>query len=92
MTTTGNTTQRGYGYTHQQQRKRWVRTMARQGGAPCARCGGWIDPAEAWHLDHDDVDSGMYLGPSHEWCNTSAGGTKARGKIRESMRPRSRQW
>jgi hypothetical protein len=42
----------------------------------CARCGHLILPGEKFHLDHTDDRTG-YLGPSHERCNTSAGGKAA---------------
>jgi hypothetical protein len=91
MSTPGNTTQRGYGYTHQQQRRQWARTMARQGGAECARCGGWIDPDQPWDLGHHDWDRTVYVGPEHRLCNRRAGGLSARGKLEQPL-PRSREW
>ena len=87
MSVPGNTTQRGYGYTHQQQRKRWAPTVQR-GEVICARygqpgypdCPGLIHPGQAWDLGHDDWDRTVYTGPEHMQCNRRAGALKARGK------------
>jgi hypothetical protein len=62
------TTERGYGYPHQLERKRWARVVAR-GEAYCARCEGWIHPTATWHLAHNPYDVRRYLGPMHERCN-----------------------
>jgi hypothetical protein len=72
----GNSNQRGYGAQHQRTRTTLdIRVQA--GLINCARCGQRIKQGEPWHLDHDDTDRGKYLGPSHAFCNTSAGGRKA---------------
>lgn len=72
MTSKPNTTQRGYGYHHQQQRKRWAPIVA-TGTVPCAReCGRLIKPGEPWHLDHADDGRRRYLGPAHRSCNIAA--------------------
>lgn len=47
------------------------------GGVRCARCGDPIRPGQPWDLDHDDTDKSRYRGPSHRWCNQSAGGARA---------------
>jgi hypothetical protein len=49
------TTQSGYGWEHQQLRKRVPRVVA-AGGATCARCGLPITPGDPWDLGHDDQD------------------------------------
>ena len=67
-------TARGYGYRHQQERKRWARVVD-AGEARCCRCGGVIVPGSRWALDHTDDRSG-WLGPSHKLCNDRAGGRK----------------
>lgn len=72
----GNSNQRGYGAEHQRTRTTLdIRVQA--GLVDCARCGNRIKQGEPWHLDHNDADRGKYLGPSHAFCNTSAGGRKA---------------
>lgn len=45
------------------------------GTVKCARCGEYIQPGAAWHLDHSDRT--RYLGPSCARCNTSAAGKAA---------------
>lgn len=72
----GNSNARGYGVEHQRTRAR-INLQVQAGGVECSRCHKPIIPGQAWHLDHDDTDRGKYLGPSHAWCNTSAGGRKA---------------
>lgn len=69
----GTRQQRGYDARHDRERRRVARTVI---GTPCARCGQPIQAGEPWHLDHTD-DRTAYLGPSHERCNTSAGGRAA---------------
>lgn len=71
----GSRHQRGYGSQHQQERKRWERTV-QLGQVDCARCGQRIRLGQEWHLDHTDDRTG-YLGPSHAGCNASAGGRAA---------------
>lgn len=88
---------RGYGYAHQQERKR--RAARHQPTDPCARCGRPLGPMGSWlHLDHDE--HGGYLGFSHGMtCNVSAGGSKgarttnAQRKVRRVTPQRtSRPW
>lgn len=67
-----NTTARGYGYLHQQERKKWE-PKVKAGGVKCARCKEPIDPDADWHLDHNDDRTG-YIGPSHASCNLTVGG------------------
>jgi hypothetical protein len=71
----GSRQARGYGPEHDRLRRRW-RPKVEAGLVDCARCKGRIWLGERWHLDHTDDRSG-YLGPSHERCNTSAGGKAA---------------
>lgn len=63
---------RGYDATHDRLRAQWEPKVA-TGTVKCARCHKPILPGRAWHLDHTD-DRTTYLGPSHQHCNTSAGG------------------
>lgn len=72
----GNSNKRGYGVEHQLVRAR-LNLEVQTGTLACARCGKTIRPNQPWHLDHDDEDRGKYLGPSHAWCNASAGGRKS---------------
>lgn len=62
-----NTTQAGYGASHQRLRKAWADRVA-GGRVHCARCGQLIRGGQPWDLDHRDDRSG-YLGPSHRKCN-----------------------
>lgn len=73
----GETTARGYGWSHQQERERW-RDEVEAGNVDCPRCERPIDPAEPWDLGHDDSDPDKrtYSGPEHRYCNRSAGGEK----------------
>ncbi len=66
-----------YNYQHQQTRAQLAPYVA-LGYTKCARCGQYIQPGQAWHLDHAD-DKRHYLGPSHEQCNTRAGAHKRNG-------------
>jgi hypothetical protein len=67
-----SSTQRGYGYKHQQRRARWAPIVAK-GKVRCSRCGEPIQVGQAWHLDHEDEDRTRYRGPGHEDCNVGAG-------------------
>ena len=72
----GTSSQRGYGSEHRRTRTTLdIRVQA--GSVDCARCGQRIKQGEPWALDHDDNDRGRYLGPSHAFCNNSAGGRKS---------------
>lgn len=74
----GTKTERGYGAEYQRLRNKWAKRVA-AGVVNCKRCRTWINPAEAWHLDHDDTDrnSLSLAAPSHALCNISAGGKAA---------------
>ena len=69
-----STTARGYGYQHQQARKRALAEFTR--GQPCARCGQPIFNARGAELDHNEDRTG-YIGLSHAYCNRKAGGEKS---------------
>jgi hypothetical protein len=87
----GSTTARGYGWRHQQLRKRWA-AVVRAGRASCARCNEPIEPWEKWDLDHDDTDplQRRYLGPSHRRCNRATV-THLKQRLAEGER-HSRRW
>jgi hypothetical protein len=91
-----STTARGYGYHHQQERRRWAR-IVEAGVATCARCGWPIFPGEPWHLDHASGKRG-YLGASHARCNLVHGAkrgaalTNARRRRRRRRAGTSRVW
>ena len=72
----GSRQQRGYGSEHDAERKRWAKVIARM-PVPCARCHEPIMAGMDWALDHTD-DRTDYLGPSHAFCNNSAGGKASR--------------
>lgn len=72
----GTPAQRGYGQAHRNERTRWASRIER-GIIDCARCQQPILPGSQWALDHDDRDRTKYLGPSHKYCNDSAGGKNA---------------
>lgn len=76
----GTTTQRGYGWEHQQARAQALATL--QDGTPCPfpRCGRPMTQAMARHLDYDHypplAQGGQPNGPrrlSHAHCNRQAG-------------------
>ena len=64
----GRTTALGYGYHHQQARKRW-KVVVDAGDVFCGRCGKWIDPATPWDLAHPDDDKTRTPVPWHRRCN-----------------------
>jgi hypothetical protein len=74
------TVARGYGAKHKALRRRWFREVA-EGLVHCARCGGFIHPAEPWDLDHTPDRTG-YLGPSHRACNRATATRRAKRKRR----------
>jgi hypothetical protein len=84
------TTERGYGYAHQQARQQWAPRVA-TGTVPCTRCGRPIKPGTPWHLDHNDNRAG-YRGPSHATCNTSTGGTKGALAGHAKRATTTREW
>jgi hypothetical protein len=75
----GRTTQKGYGWKHQQARAR-VKREVDAGRAFCARCGGFIVPGTSWDLDHSN-DRENYLGPSHSSCNRGEPNKRRRAKV-----------
>lgn len=91
------TVMRGYGTPHRRVRRYFARLVA-SGQAVCWRCSLPIDPAEDWHLGHDDKRT-RWLGPEHALCNLRAAANKAnetKAKKRNEKRKRalktSRRW
>lgn len=71
-----STTSEGYGWDHQQQRRKLIAAL--QDGDPCARCRGPMYRAEAHTLHADHVHTSKALGQladalSHGSCNMSEG-------------------
>jgi hypothetical protein len=60
--------EQGYGWQHQQLRRRWAREVE-LGGVVCWRCGLRIVPGTPWDLGHSDEDRSRYNGPEHRRCN-----------------------
>jgi len=70
------TTLRGYGWRHQNLRRRVKLEVVRR--AVCPRCGLPIDPGEPWDLGHDDHDRTIYAGPEHRRCNRATASRRRR--------------
>lgn len=90
------TTEKGYGWTHQQARRDAIRDM--DDGAPCGRCGQpmWRSQAKLLDLDHTDDRAG-YRGLAHRACNRRAGQAKATTQrhqrtTQQRSTARSRNW
>jgi hypothetical protein len=95
----GSTTDRGYGWDHQTERRHWD-VAVQAGHARCVRCGLPIIPGTPYHLDHRDDRLG-YLGVSHARCNLAAAGRRGNETQRakrelewlwNSPRVASREW
>lgn len=72
-----STTERGYGYLHQQERKR-LAPIVLAGGVLCARCGLPIESGQAWDLGHADGNRERYTGPEHRHArDCPEGGNRA---------------
>lgn len=91
----GNTTDRGYGSTHQRLRAEWA-PFVDAGDVDCWRCRLPIDPVEPWDLGHDDDDRTIYRGPEHVTCNRSTaarrGNLMRAGMLRRRRRVLRRSW
>ena len=69
----GTSTQRGYGYAHQQERASWEPKVA-TGAVTCRRCPDLIEPNQPWDLGHPDTDCDRPTAPEHERCNRAVSG------------------
>lgn len=66
-------------------RRRWASTLP----APCYRCGGVVEPDDAWDLEHDPPWSEggrRVVGVSHSSCNRAHG-----ARLRNAPRRRARE-
>jgi hypothetical protein len=77
------TTQRGYGYAHQQERRRLTPTV-NAGRAYCAQpvcihTDRWIRPGTPWALGHNNNRT-AWIGPVHADCNQRDGASRG-GKV-----------
>lgn len=93
-----NTTQRGYGYPHQQARAA-AKPSVDAGHAYCAELiclmpDRWIRPGTYWDMAHDRTHPGHYLGPAHRRCNRAEGARHRdlAKRTRITRRWRSRIW
>ena len=85
------TTQRGYGWHHQQARAKAIKQMP--DGQPCTRCHQPMYRHEARLLDLDHTeDRTAYRGLAHRSCNRRAGQAKAqaRRRVRAARRTTTR--
>ena len=74
---------RDYGADHRRRRAEFAPDVA-LGLIACWRCGGRIEPGEAWDLGHDDLDRTITRGPEHAGqCNRSVAGRVAQDRYRE---------
>jgi hypothetical protein len=74
------TSERGYGWRHQQLRRALAPRVA-TGRVACWRCNRLIRPGERWHLGHDDHDRRIYRGPEHASCNNFASAVLMNARI-----------
>lgn len=95
MTPKASTTDRGYGASHQAERKRWEPIIA-TGSVLCANPGcdhpdKPIDPDESWDLGHLPDRSG-YRGPEHATCNRREGGGNGAAVTNQKRAVINRDW
>lgn len=86
----GNTTARGYGATHQQERAKWESIVA-TGNVLCARCKQPIAATEPFDLGHNDDRTG-YNGPEHVKCNRGEGARNATIARVQNQTTITREW
>jgi hypothetical protein len=78
--TSGTTTQRGYGWRHQQLRAALLASY--DPAQPCPRCRKPLGPvAELLDLGHVDGDKSRYTGLEHAACNRATAGRRAEAGI-----------
>lgn len=87
MATSGNTTERGYGHSHQTLR---AALLPEAYGQPCPRCGQTMTPDQQLDLGHTEDRTG-YTGIEHATCNRGAGGRKA-ARNRQAARETYNRW
>jgi hypothetical protein len=91
---TAGTTARGYGTSHQRERKRWAPKVD-AGLVDCRRCDQPIEPGRPWDLGHPDDACPKPKAPEHRVCNRRAGGSNG-AMVTNAMRGaavhHSREW
>ncbi len=76
----------------------WISQMYAQGGAPCAKCGKWIDPLSAWDVGHQVMrihggsDSINNTAPEHTACAEGARYTQSIKTKKNNSDKRIRPW
>jgi hypothetical protein len=83
------TSERGYGWRHQQLRRALAPRVA-TGRVACWRCGELIQAWQEWHLGHDDDDRRVWRGPEHRYCNLSANAIRTNARIAWERSPEGR--
>jgi hypothetical protein len=90
MTRPGSTTDKGYGWTHQQARRDALRAL--EDGTRCGHCGQPMYRAQGRHLDLDHTDDRTaYRGLAHRGCNRRAGAAKAKANAQRGQLLRERE-
>jgi hypothetical protein len=89
MPSVGTTGQRGYGRSHEAERKRWAPRVD-AGLVDCARCREPIEPGRPWDLGHN-AERTAWTGPEHRVCNRRAGAVTANA-LRKVGVHTSREW
>jgi hypothetical protein len=96
-----STTERGYGYAHQQERRR-LTPLVNAGDAYCAQpicihATRWIRPGTPWALGHN-TNRTAWIGPVHADCNQLDGASRGGKEIAARRHPQhatstaSRDW
>lgn len=88
--TGGNTSSRGYGWSHQKARAAALAAFVV--GQPCVRCAEPMMTKRGLELDHEDDDRTRYRGLAHAECNRRAGGEKSARLRSAPWRRTSRDW
>ena len=81
---------RGYGWPHEQDRRRWARRVA-SGMVLCRRCGNPIlivnGVPEPWDLGHNDTNRSLPAMPEHQRCNRRTSAHRVERRSGRSSRP-----